>query len=188
MLAKLRPQTQSGRAGPGCFKLQHSSCWGNPQGSSSNNHTAHYKVSSVVPQIYIQIPHMWKDDVLLCEGSIWHRGAAACIVLPLCIFWEPVPWQEFPAEGGLCWQCHPGLHWEAALAATWTSGKQPLCCFSLRALFKSHLLWNVFQDWEIHWELVPTTGRRGKLLFSITTLLTYRIRNRLTCSPKRQSN
>lgn len=85
MLAKLQPQMQPDRAGPGCFKLQHSSCWRNPQGSLSNNHTAHYKVSSVVPQIYIQTPHMWKDDLLLCQGSIWHHGAAACIVLPLCI-------------------------------------------------------------------------------------------------------
>ena len=103
--------------------------------------------------------------------------------------WEPVLWQEFPAEGGLFWQRHLGLHWAAALAATWTSGKQPLCFVSLRVLFKSHLLWNVLQDWEIHWEMVPTSGRRGaSLLLSITTFLTYGIGNRLTCSPKTRQN
>lgn len=183
---------QPDRAGPGCFKLQYSSCWRNPQGSLSTNHIAHYKVSNAVPQIYIQIPHMWKDDLLLlllCQGSIRHHGTAVCIVLPLCISsWKPVPWQEFPAEGSLFWQCHLGLRWAAALAAGWTSGKGPLCFFSLGVLFKSHLLGNVLQDWEIHWELVPTSGG-ASLLFGITTFLTYRIGNRLTCSPKtRQSN
>lgn len=194
MLARLQRQMQLDRAGPGCFKLQCSSCRRNPQGSLCNNHVAHYKVSNAVPQIYIQIPYTWKDDLLLlllCQGSIRQHGAAVCIVRPLCISsWEPLPWQEFPAEGGLFQQCHLGLHWAASPAARWTSGKQPLCFFSLRVLFKSHLLWNVLQDWEIHQELVPTSGRRGAgLLFGITTFLTFRIGNRLTCSPKtRQSN
>ena len=150
MLAKLYPQMQPDRAGPGCFKLQYSSCWRNPQGTLSNNHTAHYKVSNAVPQIYTQIPHMWNDLLLLLlyQGSIRHQ---VCIVLPLCVSCrEPGPRRELPAEGGLFWQCHLGLHPAAALAARWTCGKQPLCFFSRRALFKSHLLWNVLQDWGPH--------------------------------------
>lgn len=60
----------------------------NPRGTLSNNHTERDEVSSAVPQIYTEFPHMCKDDLLLlllCQGSIGHHSAAVCIVLPLCI-------------------------------------------------------------------------------------------------------
>lgn len=182
MLAEVQPRPQpartQGRAG--LLYALHSNCWRNPQGSLSNNHRAHYKISNAEPQIYIQLPPVWKDDplLLLCQGSMHHQGAALCIVLLLLFPPGSCVLTRAPAEGGLCSQCQLGLH-----GARWTSGKQPLCFFSLGVLFKSHLLWNVLQDSESH--LVPKSRGIGVgLLFGITTFLTHRSGNRLTCSPR----
>lgn len=65
--------------------------------------------------------------------------------------WEPVPWQEFPAERGLFWQCHLGPHWAAALAARWTSGKQP-CASSASGCFLSHTCYETYSGTEIFME------------------------------------
>lgn len=141
MLAEVQPRSQPARTQGRAWLPHdlHSNCSRNPRGSWSNNHRAHYKISNAVPQIYIRLPPVWKDDplLLLCQGSRQHQGAAVCIVLLLLFPPGSCVLTRAPAEGSLC-SVSAG-----AGGAQWTSGKQPLCFFSLRVLL-SHSCYEMY--------------------------------------------
>lgn len=113
------------------FYSLHSNCSRNPQGSWSNNHRAHYKISNAVPQIYIQLPPVWKDAPCPCcvRDQCSTRELLSALCCCSCSLPGAVSWQELLLR-------EPLLTASAGAAgAPWTSGEQPLCLFSLRALW-----------------------------------------------------
>lgn len=181
MLAEVQPRPQPARTQGRARLLYalHSNCWRNPQGSLSNNHRAHYKISNA--DLKFTYSFLQCEKMIPCSCCVRDQCTTRALLCALCCCSCSLPgavsWQELLLREAFA-QCQLGLH-----GAWWTSGKQPLCFFSLGVLFKSHLLWNVLQDSESH--LVPKSRGRGVgLLFGITTFLTHRSGNRLTCSPR----